>query len=377
VTRPANSPALREATAALREAVSALISRLGARVRLDAPLGVLTTYRVGGTAAMFVDVGTDEELQELADAMVSSGAAGHVPVLVLGKGSNLLVADSGFPGLVVRPGGALGGLFAQEASDPVAGSFVRAGGAMGLPILARRTVEAGLRGLEWAVGIPGSVGGALKMNAGGHGADTASCLLRYRSVDLAGAGAKEADASCLELSYRTSSLSDTEVVVWADFSVRRGGSESGKAVMSQIVRWRREHQPGGSNAGSVFTNPPHDSAGRLVEAAGLKGFRLGSARVSEKHANFILADDGGTAADVVGLMAYVRRRVAATTGVLLRPEVKLVGFGPDVLGDAPVGDAPVEDAPVGDAPVEDAPVEDAPVEDGRGAKTVGRRKAAT
>ncbi len=345
------------ATAALREAVSALASRLGARARLDAPLGALTTYRVGGTAAMLVDVGSEEELRLLADAMASSGAAGRVPVLVLGKGSNLLVADSGFPGLVVRPGGALAGLVAQGADDPVFGTFVRAGGALGLPVLARRTVEAGLQGLEWAVGIPGSVGGALKMNAGGHGADTASCLVRYRTVDLAGAGGGEADASSLELGYRTSSLSDAEVVVWADFAVRRGQSEAGKALVSQIVRWRREHQPGGSNAGSVFTNPLDDSAGRLVEAAGLKGFRLGSARVSEKHANFILADDGGTAGDVVALMAYVRRRVAAASGVLLRPEVKLVGFGPDALG-------------------EDPRAEDALAQDGRGGEIAGARTAA-
>ena len=350
------------AMATRSEALSALASRLGARARLDVPLGALTTYRVGGNAAVLVDAGSEQDLQVLADALATSGAAGRVSVLVLGKGSNLLVADSGFHGLVVRPGGALGGLVVQGADDPVSGTLVRAGGALGLPVLARRTVEAGLQGLEWAVGIPGSVGGALKMNAGGHGADTASCIVRYRTVDLSGQGGGEADASRLELGYRSSTLSDAEVVVWADFAVRRGAREAGKALVSEIVRWRREHQPGGSNAGSVFTNPLDDSAGRLVEAVGLKGFRLGSARVSEKHGNFILADDGGAASDVVALMAHVRRKVAVATGILLRPEVKLVGFAPDPLAEDPLA--------------EGALGEDLLAEHGRGGDATGGARAA-
>ena len=346
----------RSATATLRDALRALASRLGERARRNVPLGALTTYRVGGNAAVLVDVGSEGDLQALFDAMAWSAPAGRVPVLVLGKGSNLLVADTGFPGLVVRPGGALAQLRVLGTEDPVCGISVRAGGALGLPVLARRTVEAGLEGLEWAVGIPGSVGGALKMNAGGHGADTASCLVRYRTVDLGGAGGSEADVSRLDLGYRTSALLDAEVVVWADFAVRRGERETGKALLSQIVRWRREHQPGGSNAGSVFTNPPGDSAGRLVEAVGLKGFRLGSARVSEKHANFIVADEGGAARDVVALMARVQRQVAAATGVVLRPEVKLVGFGPDALGDVgSAGEAPAGAGTAAEAPAAEAP----------------------
>ncbi|MDA8310443.1 MAG: UDP-N-acetylmuramate dehydrogenase [Actinomycetota bacterium] len=314
------------------EALSALVARLGPRARLGEPLGELTTYRVGGAAAVLVDVESEADLARLRDAMISSGAAGRVPVLVLGKGSNLLVADSGFPGLVVRPKGALAGLRLPEP-EAHGRALVRAGGALGLPVLARRSVDAGWRGLEWAVGIPGSVGGALKMNAGGHGADTASCLVAYRSVDLAGGRGGDRDASRLRLGYRTSSLGDAEVVVSAELAVHRGDPEEGRAAISGIVRWRREHQPGGANAGSVFTNPPGDSAGRLVEASGLKGFRLGGARVSEKHANFIQADAGATAGDVVALIAHVRRRVAAATGVLLRPEVKLVGFAGDPLDD--------------------------------------------
>ena len=327
------------------EVLATLEARLGGRARVDAPLGALTTYRVGGNAAVLVDAEGEEDLVALRDVLASTGAVGRVPVLVLGKGSNLLVADTGFPGVVVRPGGRLAALEVVEptgAADPGVPVLVRAGGALGLPVLARRTVDAGLGGLEWAVGIPGSVGGALKMNAGGHGADTASCLVRYRWVDLAGGGGGEAAAAQLRLGYRTSALGDADVVVWAEFSARRGDSERSKALLSEIVHWRRAHQPGGSNAGSVFTNPPDDSAGRLVEAAGLKGFRLGSARVSEKHANFIQADDGGKAADVVALMAHVRRAVASATGILLRPEVQLVGFGDDPLGDGECGSRKVD-----------------------------------
>ncbi len=325
-----------EPGAELDELLAGLAARLGARARLGEPLGVLTTYRVGGDAALLVEVGSEEDLHALREALHTTGVAGRLPVLVLGKGSNLLVADAGFAGVVVRPGGDLAA-FCAGAAGGAPPECVRAGGALGLPVLARRTVDAGLRGLEWAVGIPGTVGGALKMNAGGHGSDTASALLRYRSVDLVGDGGGEAEASRLELGYRTSALGDSEVVVWAEFAARPGDQEEGKAVLSEIVRWRREHQPGGSNAGSVFTNPPGDSAGRLVEEAGLKGYRLGTARVSEKHANFIQADDHGKAGDVVALMAHVRRTVAAVTGVLLRPEVKMVGFGPDPLGE-PSGD---------------------------------------
>ena len=313
-------------------------------VARDAPLGTLTTYRVGGTAALSVKVASERELRQVRDVVCSSGARASsddgacegardgLAVLVVGNGSNLLVADAGFRGLALHLGSELAEIELPGGPSDVphdgAGAVVRAGGAAGMPVLARRTVDAGLRGLEWAVGIPGSVGGALKMNAGGHGADTASCLRRYRWLDVLSPQEGEDGASRLGLGYRTSLLLDSEVVVWAEFDVRRGDRADGRAELSAIVRWRREHQPGGSNAGSVFVNPPDDAAGRLIDAAGLKGFRLGTAKVSEKHANFIQADDGGSADDVLDLMLHVRRTVASTHGVELRAEVKLVGFPP-------------------------------------------------
>ena len=171
---------------------------------------------------------------------------------------------------------------------------VVAGGAVSLPVLARRTAAAGLTGLEWAVGVPGSVGGAVRMNAGGHGSDIAATIRGVRLVDLVGGEHGDVPAAALDLAYRHSSLSPSQVVVSARFELEPGDRATSEAEIAEIVRWRREHQPGGQNAGSVFTNPMGDSAGRLVDAAGLKGFRVGTAHVSEKHANFIQADDGGS-----------------------------------------------------------------------------------
>ncbi|HXQ58936.1 MAG TPA: UDP-N-acetylmuramate dehydrogenase [Acidimicrobiales bacterium] len=293
-----------------------VVAALGPRAVRDAPLGARTTYRVGGTAAVLVEVDAEGDLAAVHDALGSGGAP---PLLVLGNGSNLLVADAGFPGLVIVLGPGL-------AAIEMEGTTVRAGGAAMLPLVARRSAAAGLTGLEWAVGVPGTVGGALKMNAGGHGSDTAAVLVRQRVFDVVTGHAAVDGADRLALGYRHSSLGAGEVVVWAEFALAAGDAAQAQAAVAEIVRWRRAHQPGGSNAGSVFTNPPGDAAGRLVEAAGLKGLRLGSARVSEKHANFIQADDGGSADDVRRLIEHVRRVVLDATGVALVPEVRFVGF---------------------------------------------------
>lgn len=317
--------------------LAAVAGALGDRAETDHPLGALTTYRVGGPAALWFEAAGEEDLALLRRALAGTS----VPVLVVGKGSNLLVADAGFAGLAVRLGPALSEIDIGDG-DPELGSpaEVRAGGGAGLPVLARRTVEAGMTGLEWAVGVPGSVGGAVRMNAGGHGSDTAACLLRYRWVDLAADAGGEDGPERLAFGYRASSVTPSQVVVSATFALRRGEPEAARAELSDIVRWRRQHQPGGSNAGSVFTNPPGDSAGRLVEAAGLKGFVLGTARVSEKHANFIQAADGGSADDVRRLTEHVRQVVAERFGVVLTTEVRLVGFsGTDNGGVTPGGDS--------------------------------------
>ena len=295
------------------EAAAAL---LGDRARHGVALGPLTTYRVGGPAALFLEAVGEEDLALARRAVTETG----VPVLVVGRGSNLLVADRGFPGLAV----ALGEGFAAIEID---GTDVTAGAAVSLPVLARRTAAASLTGLEWAVGVPGSVGGAVRMNAGGHGSDVSRSLRWARVVALGGDDLDgQLDAGRLALGYRRSALGPTHVVTAACFGLVPGDRAASEAEIAEIVRWRREHQPGGSNDGSVFANPPGDAAGRLVEAAGLKGHRRGSAYVSPKHANFIQVDPGGSADDVAALIAEVRRLVAERTGVDLRLELHQIGF---------------------------------------------------
>ena len=296
-------------------AVDDAAALLGDRAARDVPVGSMTTYRVGGPAALFVEAADDADLAAVGKAVAATG----LPVLVVGRGSNLLVSDAGLPGIVVRLGEGF-------ATIDIAGTTVRAGGAVTLPVLARRTAAAGLTGLEWAVGVPGSVGGAVRMNAGGHGAETSETLRRIRLVDLATGDDVERSVDELDLSYRHSVVQPHQVVVWAEFALAEGDAAASEAQIADIVKWRRENQPGGANAGSVFTNPPNDSAGRLIDAAGLKGHRVGSAYVSPKHANFFQADDGGSASDVKALIEEVQRLVEERTGVRLVPELRMVGF---------------------------------------------------
>jgi UDP-N-acetylmuramate dehydrogenase len=264
-------------------------------------------------------------------AEVLSTAA--VPVLVIGRGSNLLVADDGFAGIAIVLAGEfeqldVGSVDARAADASAGAPHVRAGGAVPLPVLARRTAAAGVAGLEFFVGIPGSVGGAVRMNAGGHGSQTDDVILSARVFDLGDARFREMGRAQLGLGYRTSALSPESVVVGATFAGAPDDPGACAQRIDEVVRWRREHQPGGQNAGSVFTNPPDDAAGRLIEVAGCKGLRVGGAVVSEKHANFFVADPGARATDVYELVELVRRRVYDATGVLLETELQLVGFEP-------------------------------------------------
>jgi UDP-N-acetylmuramate dehydrogenase len=311
----------------------ALAVVLGERASLERPLGPLTTYGVGGPAALYLEVEGPADLEAVRAALRERVPGDGVPIFVIGRGSNLLVSDAGFDGIVLHLGSGFAGLELPDASEGGGASpVVRAGAALALPVLARRVADAGWSGLSWAVGVPGSVGGAVRMNAGGHGSDMASCLVRYRWVDLVTDSGGTDDVARLAYGYRSSSLTPTQLVLEADIGVTPGSVEAEQEAVAAIVRWRREHQPGGSNAGSVFTNPEGDSAGRLIESAGLKGFRLGTARVSEKHANFFQADKGGRADDVHALMGHVRGVVAERCGVTLRTEVRLLGFSDGKTG---------------------------------------------
>lgn len=299
--------------------IERLMDDVGDKIAVDVPMGALTTYRVGGRAAAMVVVDDHETLSAVAAAVVGTG----IPVMTLGRGSNMLVADRGFDGLVVHMAGD------YAAINVVDETIVIAGAAAKLPVVARTTVGYGLTGFEWAVGVPGSIGGAVRMNAGGHGADMRDALLDADIVDFAAGERRIVPAEELQLSYRHSALRTDELVVGCRLSLSPGDERKGKAEMAEIVQWRRDNQPGGQNAGSVFTNPEGDSAGRLIDTAGGKGLRVGSAEVSEKHANFIQADEGGSAADVLQVMIEVRTLVEYAHGVVLQPETHLVGFTDD------------------------------------------------
>jgi UDP-N-acetylmuramate dehydrogenase len=301
----------------LPAAIDALADRVPPHVRRDVPTGPLTTYGAGGPAALAITVRDEGELAAVARAVAAG--EGEVPVLVVGLGSNLLVCDAGFDGLVV----VLGPAFAEVAIE---GTRVLAGARAKLPVVARQTAGAGLTGFEWAAGVPGSVGGAVRMNAGVPDAEIGDCLTRVRVVDLASGEDGVVSASDLSLGYRTSSIRPDQVVVWAELELAPADPDVVRAAIKEKTQWRRDNQPGGRNAGSVFTNPEGTSAGRLIDEAGLKGLRIGTAEVSPKHANFIQSDEGGRAQDIWDLMVEVRRRVHDATGIALHPETRLVGF---------------------------------------------------
>ncbi len=305
-----------------------LAARLPGRVRPGASIGELSTYRVGGAASVLVQIDSVGDLET-----VRSLVPRNTPFLVVGAGSNLLVSDSGFPGVAIQ----LGAEFASveiESTPPTTDGVPRvrviAGGACMLPRLARQVVAAGLTGFEWAVGVPGTIGGAVRMNAGGHGSDMAAAVERVSVFNLRTGGPTmwSADECCF--GYRRSNIGPDDIVLFAELRLVRDPDRAAEssAELSEIVSWRRTHQPGGQNAGSVFANPPGDSAGRLIDECGLKGFRIGSAEVSAKHANFIQADPGGRADDVEALIQHVQRIVADRFGVELKVENRLIGFGP-------------------------------------------------
>jgi len=301
----------------MRELQARAMELLGGFATLDEPLARHTTYKLGGPAAVYATPRTASDLAAVAEALHETG----MPVMVVGRGSNLLVADGGFPGIAVS-------LAAFADTIAVTGSTVVAGAATALPVLARRTASMGLTGFEWAVGVPGSVGGAVRMNAGGHGSDMAASLVGAVVLDLHTGRHGFVEAHRLGLRFRGSDLADHQVVLDATLQLTHGDVADAEASLAEIVRWRREHQPGGQNAGSVFVNPvPGElAAAQLIDGLGLRGFRIGGACVSEKHANFVQAEHGATAADVRAVMEHVRTLVFEQTGFLLRSEVRLVGF---------------------------------------------------
>ena len=289
-----------------------LASLLGDRITKDEPIGPYTTYLHAASRAL---------------------AKVKIPVLMLGRGSNMLISNSGFRGLAIALGP-----FAEQINLPSSDQdpIVVVGAMSSLPVIARQSVAAGLRGFEWAVGVPGSIGGAVRMNAGGHGSDMIASLLSVRIFHIERGIESNVSAANLGLRFRGSDLNDQHIVLSATLRLARGDKAEGESRLAEIVKWRRENQPGGQNAGSVFVNPVSgaSSAGALIDGLGLRGHRIGTASISDKHANFIQADEDGNADDVVELMTFVRQRVIESHGIELRSEIRLVGFSAAISQEA-------------------------------------------
>ena len=308
------------------EAIDHAFGLFNAKAKRDVDLSQYTTYKVGGTAALHMTAVSIDDLY-LVSAVL---AEVELPILVIGRGSNLLISDSGFQGLALTIGGLADYVdLPNREEDPNVEPIALFGGSVALPVASRQSVARGLTGFEWGVGVPGSVGGAVRMNAGGHGSDMASSLTSVRMFHLRKGLEAHVNAVDLGLRFRGSALDDHHMVLSATVDLEWSKSqEASEAELQEVVRWRRENQPGGQNAGSVFVNPEPGkvSAGEVIDELGMRGLRIGSAQVSEKHANFIQADENGSAHDVVALMAEIRRRVRDERGYVLRSEIRLVGF---------------------------------------------------
>lgn len=305
-------------------ALFAELAAVGLDVYSDRPLAPLTTYGVGGNGACVVKVSSVDHVVAVSEVLRRHPG---VDTLVMGRGSNLLIADNGFKGLVIVMAPS-----STENAVSVDGDIVEAGGAMLMPVLARRSVGAGRGGLEWCVGIPGTVGGAVRMNAGGHGADMASSVVDATVLSLRSGIIARVPAGQLDFYFRGSALSNNHVVLSVRMKTAAQEAAIGTTEINDVVGWRREHQPGGRNAGSVFVNPGSgdESAGALIDSSGLRGFTIGAVTVSEKHANFIQAGEGSTAADIAAVMSHVQSTVEDVHGICLYSEVCLVGFSADL-----------------------------------------------
>jgi UDP-N-acetylmuramate dehydrogenase len=300
-------------------AASSLLARLagveGLSCRALQPLAPRSTLRIGGPAEVLAEASSAAALAALRRAVDRAG----LPFVVLGHGANVLIPDRGLPGVVARPVGEL-------ACFEFEGQEVRAGAAVPLARLARAAVRRGLGGLEALAGFPSTVGGAVFMNAGCYGTEIKDVLLEVRLLDRRG-DEVVLPAAALAAGYRHTALFESDMVVTsARFALTPGDPQELEARMDALNRRRWQSLPSGRpNAGSIFKNPEGSSAGQLLDAAGLKGATVGAAQISERHANVIVNLGGATAADVVELMAKAQRAVRGRFGIVLEPELRLLG----------------------------------------------------
>lgn len=285
----------------------------GARTARDVPLSGMTTWRVGGPAEFLVRV----EAEEALSSVLRVARDERLPLMVLGNGSNVLVSDEGLAGIVVRLDGGL-------AAIEVEATKARAGGGALLSSLATEAYRGSLTGLEFSFGIPGTVGGAVMMNAGAFGSSISRVLESVETMDRNGLTGR---VSSFEEGYRSPLVPASDLVVYATFRLEIGEPQAIRERMDSVRARRRATQPWGmSTAGSVFKNPPGDHAGRLIEECGLKGRGVGGARFSDIHANFIINNGTASAGDIKELIGMAREEVRKLFGVELELEVGLVGF---------------------------------------------------
>jgi UDP-N-acetylmuramate dehydrogenase len=299
----------------LTRAEGILRAAAGDRVRTAFPLAPLTSFRLGGPAALYLEPESDADLAAAGEAIVAT----DVPFVVIGKGSNILVSDAGFPGVVLR----LGRGYRWVARE---GERLTAGGSIPLPALAGVALRHGLSGLEFGVAIPATLGGAVRMNAGAHGGAMADVVERIVTYRMRDGRVETLQAEEAGFAYRRSVLADDAVITGGVLRLATGEASEIHARMDEAREWRRRTQPlAEPNCGSVFANPEGDHAARLIDAAGGKGRRVGGASVSLKHANFIVAEPGARSSDVLALIRDIQRLVEDTAGVVLEPEVRLIG----------------------------------------------------
>ena len=292
------------------------------RVRLDEPMARHTTFGIGGPADCYAVAATEEHLLALTDI----GRRHDLPLFVLGSGSNILVGDDGIRGLVIENRHAHWEEPVRQASD----SFrLRAASGTSFAALARRLGQTGLAGLEWACGIPGTLGGAVVYNAGAYGGCLADILLSVRIAN--GGRPTEIAASELALGYRGSAFTRGilagNLVLSADLILQQGDADALTGRIAELDSRRMAAQPRGRNAGSIFKNTPEHPAWWLIDQVGLRGHRIGDAEISRRHTNFFVNRGHARAADIVALINLACERVRERFGIRLEPEVALVGEG--------------------------------------------------